>query len=78
MITINLDKAKIIAHDIRRSERAAEFTPLDDIIRLQIPGTDAVAIEAERQAVRDKYAAVQQAIDAAGCVDEIKVALKQN
>lgn len=75
MITINLDKAKIIAHGIRRSDRDAEFAPLDDLIRLQIPGTDATAIEAERQAVRDKYAAIQDSIDAASTPEEIKSAL---
>ena len=28
MITINLDKAKTISHDIRRQKRAEEFAPL--------------------------------------------------
>lgn len=75
MITVNIDKAKGIAHDIRREKRAEEFAPLDKIIAAQIPGTDFVAAEAERQAIRDKYAAIQQQIDAAGDVDALKAAL---
>ena len=72
MITINLDKAKAIAHDKRRAARAAEFAPLD--IKATIP-SEAVAAEAARQAVRDKYAVVQAAIDAASDVNALKVAL---
>lgn len=75
MIAINIDKAKTIGHDIRRAARAAEFAPLDEVIAKQIPGTDAQAVEAQRQAVRDKYAAIQADIDAASTVDEIKAAL---
>jgi hypothetical protein len=56
MITINLNKAKTISHEIRRQHRAAEFDPLDQVIMRQIPGTDVVAIETERQLIRDKYA----------------------
>jgi len=75
MITINIDKAKAIAHDRRRVARAEEFKPHDEIIMKQIPGIDAVAAEAARQAIRDKYSAMQTAIDAAATPDEIKVAL---
>jgi hypothetical protein len=77
MITINIDKAKAIAHDVRRAARAEEFKPLDEIIMKQIPGTDAQVAEAERQAIRDKYTAMQAAIDAAVAVDEIKAAMPQ-
>ena len=45
MITINIDKAKTIAHDIRRAARAEEFKPHDEIIMKQIPGVDAAAAE---------------------------------
>ena len=62
MITINFDKAKSITHDIRRSERAAEFAPLD--IKATIP-SEAVAAENSRQAIREKYAAIQNSIDSA-------------
>jgi hypothetical protein len=75
MITINIDKAKGIAHDIRRAARAEEFKPLDEVIMKQIPGTDVAAVEAERQSIRDKYTAMQVAIDSAVVVDEIKAAL---
>jgi hypothetical protein len=38
MITINIDKAKTIAHDKRREARSVEFQPYDDAIAKQIPG----------------------------------------
>ena len=72
MITINIDKAKGIAHDKRREARSAEFAPLD--IKATIP-SEATAAEAARQAIRDKYAAMQTAIDSATTVDEIKAAM---
>jgi len=72
VITINIDKAKTIAHDIRRAARSAEFAPLD--IKATIP-SEATAAEAARQVIRDKYAAMQTAIDAASTTDEIKAAM---
>ena len=75
MITVNIDKAKTIAHDMRRAKRAEEFAPLDEKLMKQIPGTDATAVEAERQAIRDKYATIQTNIDAATDTDGIKTAL---
>ncbi len=75
MITINIDKAKTIAHDKRREARAEEFKPYDDAIAKQIPGQMEGA-EAARATIRAKYAAIQTAIDAASTVDEIKVALE--
>ncbi len=72
VITINIDKAKSIAHDARRTARSAEFAPLD--IKATIP-SEATAAEAARQAVRDKYATMQTAIDAATTTDEIKAAM---
>lgn len=72
MIIINLDKAKVIAHDIRRKLREEEFKPLDKAIALQIPGNDVVQLEAERQAIRDKYAAIQDQLDAATTPEELK------
>ena len=77
MITVNIDKAKTIAHDARRAARAAEFAPLDEVITKQIPGTDTQAVEAQRQSVRDKYAAMQSAINSASTVDGIKAAMPQ-
>jgi len=74
MITINIDKAKGIAHDKRRAAREAEFKPYDDAIAKQIPG-QVDGAEAQRQLIREKYAAIQQSIDAATTPDEIKTAL---
>jgi len=71
-IVINIDKAKTIAHDIRRAARSAEFAPLD--IKATIP-SEATAAEAARQVIRDKYAAMQASIDAATTTDEIKAAM---
>lgn len=75
MITVNIDKAKQIGHDIRRAKRAEEFAPHDEVIAKRIPGKDEAEAEAARQAIRDKYAAVQTEIDAAATPDEIKAAL---
>jgi hypothetical protein len=74
MIVINVNKAKAIAHDKRREARSAEFAPLD--IKATIP-SEATAAEAARQVVRDKYAEMQIAIDAAATVEEIKAAMPQ-
>jgi hypothetical protein len=74
VITINLDKAKNIAHDKRRVARSAEFAPLD--IKATIPA-EAQAAEAARQVIRDKYATMQTAIDAATTVDQIKAVMPQ-
>jgi hypothetical protein len=76
MIKINLAKAKAIGHEMRRAKREEEFAPLDAVIMKQIPGNSAEEAEAARQAVRDKYAAIQADIDAANEPDEIKEALK--
>jgi hypothetical protein len=74
MIVINLDKAKDIAHEKRRAARAAEFEPYDNAIAKQIPGQMEGA-EAARQAIRDKYAALQTQMDAATNVEELKTLL---
>lgn len=74
MIVINIDKAKAVAHDMRRAARAEEFKPFDDAIAKQIPG-QAEGAEAARQAIREKYAAIQAQIDAATTAEEIKTAL---
>lgn len=76
MIVINLDKAKTIAHEMRRAAREAEFAPHDAVIAKQIPGADAQQAELARQAIRDKYAAMQVAIDAAATAEEIKLAMQ--
>ena len=73
MIVVNINKAKTITHDMRRAARAEEFAPLDAVIMKQIPGTDIQAVEAQRQAIRDKYAQLQMQIDSAETVDELKI-----
>ena len=69
MIKIDINKAKDIAHAKRRAVRAAEFAPLD--IKATIPA-EAADAEAQRQAIRDKYATVQTEIDNAADVDTLK------
>jgi hypothetical protein len=76
MITINMDKAKALGHDVRRSKRAEEFKPYDDAIAKQIPGQIEDA-EAARQSIREKYAVIQAQIDVATTPEEIKAALGQ-
>jgi hypothetical protein len=71
----DIDRCKEIGHDHRRAARAAEFAPHDEVIAKQIPGNDAAAAEEARQAIREKYAAVQEAIEAASSPDQIKAAL---
>ena len=70
MININLDKAKVIAHDMRRAKRTAEYALLD--IKATIP-SEAVAAEAARQVIREKYASIQADIEAAPGVPELKL-----
>ena len=77
MITVNISKAKAIAHDIRRQARANEFKPYDEVIMKQIPGNDYVQAEAARAEIRAKYTEMQTAIDSASTVDEIKAAMPQ-
>jgi hypothetical protein len=67
----DINKCKELAHDKRRAKRAEEFAPHDEVIMKQIPGVDAAEAEAARQEIRDKYAALQDAIDAASTVDEL-------
>ena len=76
MITINIDKAKVIAHERRRDARAEEFKPYDEIIVKQIPGADATAAEQARSDIRLKYALIQETIDLATDVDGVKSALE--
>lgn len=68
MITINIDKAKTIAHDKRRQARSAEFSPLD--IKATIP-SEAVAAETARALIRTKYAEMQSEIDGATTINEL-------
>ena len=69
MITVDMTKARAIAHEKRRQARAEEFAPLD--IKATIPA-EAEAAEAARQVVRDKYATMQEQMDAATTPEELK------
>ena len=72
----DLDKCKEIGHDMRRTQREAEFAPFDAIIMTQIPGNSAAEAEEARQQIRFKYALIQDVIEAAETPDEIKSALE--
>jgi hypothetical protein len=73
MIRINIDKAKNIAHDVRRAKRAEEFAPLD--VKATIP-SEAAAAEAARQEVRERYAEMQQQIEAAQSAEQLKAIIQ--
>ena len=73
MIVINLNKAKEVAHGMRRAKRSEEFAPLD--VKATIPA-EAEAAEAARAEIRAKYATVQTNIDAAADVDALKTVLE--
>jgi len=74
MITVDMTKAKEIAHEKRRAARAEEFAPLD--IKATIP-SEATAAEEARAAIRAKYAQMQTAMDAATTADELKALLPE-
>ena len=75
-VDVDLDKAKDIGHDIRRTKREVEFAPFDAIIMKQIPGNSAAEAEEARQQIRFKYALIQDVIEAAETTEEIKAALE--
>lgn len=72
----DLERCKAIGHEHRRAARAEEFAPHDELIAKQIPGADAAAAEEARQVIREKYAAVQDAIKGAASPEQIKAALE--
>lgn len=59
-IKTDIPKAKEVAHKQRRAMRAKEFGPLD--VKATIP-LEAEQAEADRQAVREKFAVMQTSID---------------
>jgi hypothetical protein len=69
MITVDMNKAKVIAHDARRATRNAAFAPLD--IKATIPHEFTAAEEA-REVIRTDDAALQVSMDAASNADELK------
>lgn len=74
MITVNINKAKIITHEARRAARSAEFAPLD--VKATIP-SEATAAEEARAAIRVKYTEMQSAVDAATDVAVLKGIMEQ-
>jgi Spy/CpxP family protein refolding chaperone len=74
MISIDVTKAKDIAHEKRRAARTTEFAPLD--IKATIP-SEAAAAEAARQAIREKYATLQAQMDAAQTPEQLKALLPE-
>lgn len=74
-ILIDLDKAKIIAHNKRRLMREKDFEPFDEAISKQIPGKSTTELESARVGIRQKYSEMQEKIDTAESVEEIKAAL---
>jgi hypothetical protein len=77
VISVNMPKARTIAHTMRRAARDTEFAPHDAVIARRIPGSDDVAAEAARQAIREKYALIQDAIEVATNVDALKTVVDQ-
>ena len=75
VITVNITKAKLIAHNARRLARTKEFEPFDNVIMRQIPGADAAAAEQSRKDIRVKYVLIQEAIDQAQTTEQMKAAL---
>lgn len=72
MITINLIKAKEIAHEIRCKKRDEAMLPYDKVIAAQIPGIDLENAELTRQQIRDDFAVIQTNIDNCQTCEEIK------
>ena len=73
----NLQKAKPVAHDMRRAERATAFAPHDKVILLKISNNETAEQEAEAQRVliREADDAKQIAIDAAQDMTELRGAV---
>ena len=69
MIKVDLNKAKEIAHNKRRVVREQELKPLD--VQATIP-MYAEQAEIERQNIRDKHAEIQELIDQAESVEDLK------
>jgi len=63
-----MEKAKVVAHEMRRAARSEEFSLWD--IKVTIPA-ESEAAEAERQKIRDKYAVLQTQIDSAKTPEEL-------
>jgi hypothetical protein len=69
IIKEDLTKSKELSHTKRREKRAEDFAPLD--IKATIP-SEADSSEVERQKIRDKYAVMQDDIEAAKDITALK------
>lgn len=69
VVVEDLEKSKIIAHEIRREKRSAEFAPLD--ILATIPA-QADSAEKSRELIREKYELIQAQIDGCANVKNLK------
>ena len=69
MIKVDINKAKEIVHTKRRNVRANLLKQLD--IEATVPLL-AKQAEVHRQAIRDKFAAIQTAVDNAETIDQLK------
>ncbi|AUR87574.1 hypothetical protein NVP1101O_163 [Vibrio phage 1.101.O._10N.261.45.C6] len=63
MIKLDIEKAKQIAHEVRRQDRAVKMQPLDEIISKQIPDSNLNDVEKSREVVREVNAKVQLEIE---------------
>jgi hypothetical protein len=69
-LTVDLERARKIAHDLRRQHRDESFRPWDDIVARQIPGRTGEA-EFAREQIRTRDAQSQREIDAATSPEQI-------
>lgn len=76
-LNYDLDKAKLIAHDMRRVKRQVDFSPYDNIIALNIPTQDneRVAAEIARATIRVADTILQNSIDNVINIDELKAVI---
>ena len=73
-VVVDLDKAKEIAHNVRRQVRNEKFAPLD--IKATIPA-EAETAEAARQVIREEDALLQTSMDNASSAEELKLLLPE-
>ena len=71
-ITINLDKAKKIAHHKRRKRREYDMKPHDEVVMLNYDADASATAETARAAIRTANATIQANIDAATDVDALQ------
>lgn len=71
----DLVRSKEVAHELRRAHRETLFAPLDALIAKQIPTTNLVEVEQQRQTIRDGDTIVQSNINNAVNLDELRSAI---